>query len=836
MIRNRLFAVLTLGIALVLSACGGGSTTPVNPTDGTVVSGKDGGTVKGPDGVQVVIPPGALPADTKITIKKSSAGAPPSPEGFKLGTGGDIYEITPHGVTFSSPVTIRLPLPAGATDPLVYVSEPDTGWYPQATKVVNGFVEVQRTGFSWYRITSATTNTFRYDVKTGISVPSVECDPTSTNGCIWLDDWVLKQNVPASAEFQAFFTDLGANKVTPLPDCKDPKVGMSVRADGTQVWIPLPAETMSVGNYTSPVGIAGTASLRTLSYTPPIAGKGSAYFTLFCNGNTEFNKALGIKINFTVLPTYAVKGSVSGLPAGKTVELSNAGKTVSSGGSFEFLGLDSGAAYNVTVSKQPEGYNCTVSSNGKGTMGSADVTGVAVTCESTAPKTYAVGGTVSGLPNGGSVVLKNNGGDAKTVGNGPFTFATKLLSGASYSVSVDSSPAHYTCTTGNTGSGTIGSADVNTVAVTCTEDAKYTVGGSVSGLAEGASITISNGSNTMSSGNGSFTLPGSFYSGTAYNVSVSDVPAHFKCDLGDTGSGNIGNANVGNVAVTCTEDPKFKFTLSVSGLPQDGKVDLKFGILTLSFGNGDVSEMTYAPFEYNITVSKSPAHYTCEVANGTGTITDADVTVTITCTEEAKYTVGGTISGLDPQSLFDTAQLQLNGGESFYKRNGSFVFTTQLYQGDTYTVSIPSQGNSTCEITGGTGTIAQDGLSISGTMGSVNISDIVVTCAPPTGNGGPYNVSGMVQGLPGGSEYTLTLTLAYNGNNENITVNFDDDPNFDFQTDIAEGGSFQVTASQATGQNGAPTMSCGASPSSSSNMIADVTVNVICSPGGPPGP
>ena len=61
------------------------------------------------------------------------------------------------------------------------------------------------------------------------------------------------------------------------------------------------------------------------------------------------------------------------------------------------------------------------------------------------PSTYSVGGAVSGLS--GSVVLQDNGGDNLTVSaNGSFTFATKLASGASYNVTVQTNPAGQTCT------------------------------------------------------------------------------------------------------------------------------------------------------------------------------------------------------------------------------------------------------------------------------------------------------------------------------------------------------------------------------------------------------
>ena len=125
--------------------------------------------------------------------------------------------------------------------------------------------------------------------------------------------------------------------------------------------------------------------------------------------------------------------------------------------------LASGAAYSVTVKTNPAGQTCTVA-NGSGTIGSANVTNVAVTCAKRR-RTYSVGGTVSGLS--GTVVLQDNGGDDLSVSaNGAFTFAHRAGLGAAYSVTVKTNPAGQTCTVAN-GSGTVGSANVTNVAVTC---------------------------------------------------------------------------------------------------------------------------------------------------------------------------------------------------------------------------------------------------------------------------------------------------------------------------------------------------------------------------------
>ena len=117
--------------------------------------------------------------------------------------------------------------------------------------------------------------------------------------------------------------------------------------------------------------------------------------------------------------SYTVGGTVSGL-SGTVVLQDNGGDDLSVSGE-RLVHVRHGAGrrrgYSVTVKTNPAGQTCTVS-NGSGTVGSANVTNVAVSCASAA--SYTVGGTVSGLS--GTVVLQDNGGDNLSVAaNGPFT-------------------------------------------------------------------------------------------------------------------------------------------------------------------------------------------------------------------------------------------------------------------------------------------------------------------------------------------------------------------------------------------------------------------------------
>ena len=246
--------------------------------------------------------------------------------------------------------------------------------------------------------------------------------------------------------------------------------------------------------------------------------------------------------------SYSVGGTVSGL-SGTVVLQDNGGDdlSVTSNGSFAFgTPLAGGAGYGVTVKTNPSGQSCTVS-NGSGTVGSANVTDVAVSCSSVA--SYSVGGTVLGLS--GTVVLQDNGGDDLSVtSNGSFAFGTPLAGGAGYGVTVKTNPSGQSCTVSN-GSGTVGSANVTDVAVSCSSVASYSVGGTVSGLS-GTVVLQDNGGDDLSvTSNGSFAFGTPLAGGAGYGVTVKTNPSGQSCTVSN-GSGTVGSANVTDVAVSCT--------------------------------------------------------------------------------------------------------------------------------------------------------------------------------------------------------------------------------------------------------------------------------------------
>ncbi len=165
---------------------------------------------------------------------------------------------------------------------------------------------------------------------------------------------------------------------------------------------------------------------------------------------------------------------------------------------------------------------------------------------------YTLGGLLSGLVPGDTVVLQVNGGDDLTLSaNGAFTFATPVLAGTAYAVTVLTQPAapSESCNV-KKGSGTMPPASLNDVSVVCALN-EFTVGGTVSGLTGGETLVLQiNGADDQTlTADGNFTFS-SLADGSSYTVTVATQPASQSCSVSN-GSGTLAGADVTNVSVTC---------------------------------------------------------------------------------------------------------------------------------------------------------------------------------------------------------------------------------------------------------------------------------------------
>jgi hypothetical protein len=258
------------------------------------------------------------------------------------------------------------------------------------------------------------------------------------------------------------------------------------------------------------------------------------------------------------MTTYTVAVSVSGLTgSGLVLQLNGADNlAISANGPATFSSvLSTGAAYNVTVSTQPNSpaQTCTVG-NGTGTIGSSNITTVAVDCATD----HSVSAIVSGLM-GSSLVLELNSSSAlDVIGNGTVTFPSPVPSGSAYSVTVKTEPTSplQNCTVGN-GSGTVGSADITNVTVTCV--LSYGIGVIANGLSGSGLVVQLNGGDDLlftapSGGNGAAaTFSNHLLTGTSYVVTVKTQPSSptQTCAVSN-GTGVVASASV-FVTLTCPQ-------------------------------------------------------------------------------------------------------------------------------------------------------------------------------------------------------------------------------------------------------------------------------------------
>ena len=241
----------------------------------------------------------------------------------------------------------------------------------------------------------------------------------------------------------------------------------------------------------------------------------------------------------------------------------------------------------------PTGQTCR-SSLTDGTIIDANITDIEVTCV----VTYSIGGAISGLTNGETITLtlsptggvletEDITGDVDETTDDVFAFDTRLVNGTTYAVTT-TSPAGKTCTVAPAGQRTMGDANVTGVLVICVANT-YSVGGAVSGLANGETITLTLSptggtaetkdvtGDTDETADDTFTFDTAVAYDTTYEVNTSS-PVGKACMVAPAGRQSMGAANVTDVAVTCVANTN---TYSVSGTVTRAGNNIVYVVLTL---------------------------------------------------------------------------------------------------------------------------------------------------------------------------------------------------------------------------------------------------------------
>ncbi len=169
----------------------------------------------------------------------------------------------------------------------------------------------------------------------------------------------------------------------------------------------------------------------------------------------------------------------------------------------------------------------------------------------------------------------------------------------------------------------------------------YTIGGKLSGLATGQSVSISNnGSDTLTLGNnGAFNFPRAVPANAAYAVTVRTQPVGQRCSVSQ-GSGNA-SGNVATVEVRCETLASNTVTIggSVNGLGAGKVVVLQNNgsdNLTVSANGGfTFPTVLAANATYAVSVRTQPAGQTCSLSQGFGTANANVSSIRLICQDPA---------------------------------------------------------------------------------------------------------------------------------------------------------------------------------------------------------
>jgi hypothetical protein len=418
--------------------------------------------------------------------------------------------------------------------------------------------------------------------------------------------------------------------------------------------------------------------------------------------------------------SYTVGGSVSGLTGSLQLE-DNGGESITvSGSNFTFpTGQSNGSAYAVTIQTQPTGQQCAVS-NGSGSVGSSNVTNVSISC-TTLPTSFAVGGTVSGLSSGASLVLNNIGGSNQTVStNGSFSVASSVNTGTTYSVSVATQPTGENCTVSN-GAGTVGSASVTNITVACTSATPPPTSGTpTAGFSSSASDATSLSSLVLPAANS--LVQASYSSGLPLGVLVTPPngvtsTTTISCSVSGSATETFSIANP-TVGISAGDSVAFVFNECsfVSGEVVNGSASITYTSYTNSsnfvftFTGSDLSVVesgtTYGPYSY------------------TGTITDVGGVVSWT------YAVdGSTIAGTPVVTTTATTATITSGTINVNYGSGWVTITFTDWSYDLAT-GLPNPGG-TCTITGSDGNSATVTVTSTGYDVSLDISGTTTSYVIP---------------------------------------------------------------------------------------------------------
>lgn len=368
---------------------------------------------------------------------------------------------------------------------------------------------------------------------------------------------------------------------------------------------------------------------------------------------------------------------------------------------------------------------------------------------------YNIGGTLSGLNDGESIVLFNNDNDADDAlelsENGGFVFTNKLMADESYSITVFQAPEGQTCTVLN-GEGLV-SGDVSNISVTCTSEETYTVTVVVQTMetiaAEGTPLTLSleEGGSLSFSEAGMQSFPNTLPNGTyALDIVSSPTNPSQTCNVTSGGSDIVINGADVTVEMICSIN-SYSLGITVTGFNGPGMLDISSSVggsldpITMS-GIYTFPDSLVDQTDYTITFMGAlppeqlchfnpPGDVSCNQAESIcdGTIDGSNVNLDFVC--EDVYTLSGSVTGLDPLEEYQLTFTKSGSSPSVDDLTSAYVYS-DLVTNTSFTIEItgspfgkactfdnPAPSGISCDV---------NFTSCSGTINGASITDLNLTC------------------------------------------------------------------------------------------------------------
>ncbi|MBS2024819.1 MAG: hypothetical protein JST92_20680, partial [Deltaproteobacteria bacterium] len=533
------------------------------------------------------------------------------------------------------------------------------------------------------------------------------------------------------------------------------------------------------GDGSAPISFSFATPIKSgAAYAVTVTGSaGPASCKVASGGSGTIGSGAVTNVALTCVPAYSIGGTISGLSGSGAVLKNNTnGETLAlAAGQTSFVFskfVTTALGYSVSVTAQPSGptQSCAVSTLTPAYQignPTANVTGIAIVCTTSL---FSIGGSVTGLSAGTSLIMNDNGGDPRTVsgtstGATPvnFTFGTTLSSGATYTATIFSVTGNVTCGfAAGTDTGTVGAANVTSIQVQCAP--AFTLAGTISGYI-GAGLTLLNSTTNervvVSPGKTTFAFKTPVSAALGYAISAATQPvnpAQTCSPSGGSAASGTPGGNLTDIGFACANN-----TYSIGGvvnglapgtsvtLSNNGDEAVRVSVATAGYPNFVFPTSLTSGQTYTVTVAQQPPGQLCVPRAGTspGLVGGANVTgVTIDCAPT--HTLRGKVRGLTGSGLTITDGLDQLPLAADAGADVPFVFPTPLAKGAAYDLNVltlPVNPAQTCSVTGGSN---GDG---SGVMGDTDVTDLLLVCGTPS-----YKIGGTVLGAATGVSAAMVIT------------------------------------------------------------------------------